>query len=199
MLCWPSSGGPGYFLQQWVPVVQCYFLSSAPWSVIPAVLPCFTVFSPSQETVRLTSFCSPLCCGRPLHISIALFTWVICKFAGATYTDQHLGRPANFLISAWAILVPGFALEFPFVIQCLGSCWLSWAPLFACAGTLALVQLGRLISVYLPYCLLLSRHVSSNYTALDGCQQEEDKTYSTTWDGTERCYSCVREDFILPF
>lgn len=47
------------------------------------------------------------------------------------------------------------------------------------AGTLALAQLGLLICAYLPYCLLLSCCMSSNYTVLDGCQQEEEKIYST--------------------
>lgn len=46
------------------------------------------------------------------------------------------------------------------------------------------------ICVYLTYRLLLSHHVSSNYTVLDGCQQEKDKTYSTIWDGREVFLVC---------
>lgn len=43
---------------------------------------------------------------------------------------------------------------------------------------LALVKLEQLIYVYL-LCLLLSHQFSSNYTAVDGSQQEEDNLYCT--------------------
>lgn len=39
--------------------------------------------------------------------------------------------------------------------------------------------------------------MSSNYTVLDGCQQEKDKTYSTIWDGRKVLLVC--EERFYPF
>ena len=201
MLCWPSCVGPGYFLQQWVPAVRCYFLSCLLSTLISNIsTPSFLHIFPKAKRLLTHQFLQSPILWKAIaymHCSLCLGCLQICWchiHGSASWETCWFSR------QRMSCFGPSLCFrEFPAVVQCLGGCWLCWAPLFACAGTLALVQLGQLICAYLPYCLLLSRHVSSNYTVLDGCQQEEDKMYSTAWDGTERWYSCVREDFILSF
>lgn len=172
-------------------IAASFPVSSAAWSVIPAVHSFFKIFPTTWEVVRLPIFCSPMlwkaivcihCCLYPGHL---LICWChIYTYTVSILRDLLIFPSVHELF--WSQSLLGRVSHCHSVTREL----LAFLEHLCSAGALALVQLGLLICAYLPYCLLLSCHVSPNYTVLDGCHQEEDKMYSTAWDGMERFYSC---------
>lgn len=140
----------------------------------------FIFFSP--KTVRLSSACSPVCCGRPLHIPTDVWLTFSGLFANPLVSRAQISLPRDLLTfpSVWEL----FRFQ-SFLSETFPSPFSGWGaagfvePFCSVPAPLVLVYQGRLVCVCLPYCLLLSHRSSPNATAPAGCQQEEDKMYHT--------------------
>lgn len=172
--------------QQFVLLISCssgsqqfiavsFPVSSAHCSVIPTVLAfLFLCFSPQVNS--LFSSAAPA---------------VPCAMGGHRRYPQMLGSLyLGYLEIYWSHvcrLAPLVTCSFSHqCMSCLGpslpfECLRNCFPEHFCSLVLglALVKLEQLIYVCLLYCLLLSHQFSSNYTAVDGSQQEEDNLYCT--------------------